>query len=140
MENEYVSYLLVLPILIGGIVLGVFISAIVEILHDYTQKLLKKKSNTKWLIIFIAGIIAPIVIGLITASTLGNPSCEEYSDGPQQTCISRSEDGFKVTYEQRKEKFKEIFFQSSFILTAITIASIASSDKLNSSDKNSLNK
>lgn len=122
MQSDLFTYLIVVPIIIGGIVVGLFVGALVDLLHDYLARFIKGKYAINWITIFVFSLIVPLILGLVVSSTLGSPSCEETDEIGH--CISRADDGFEATDNQKIEKFKSVFFSSSFVLSSIAFVSL----------------
>lgn len=53
----------------------------------------------------IMGLIGAIAISGYFGLTLGDPSCDEYNNEPQGSCVQYADDGYEVTTKQRWEKF-----------------------------------
>lgn len=119
MINEILEYLYVIPMIIGGIFAAALISVVADYIDENLSKYIKNIKAKNWIRTIIFGLIIPLLLGFIVSSMLGQPSCAEYGDY-NQTCVSYNDDEFEASEKQKAEKFKNVFYFSSFVLIAIT--------------------
>jgi hypothetical protein len=119
MQAWYVLFIIVVAFFVG-----IIVSALVDVCSKMLMMVFKKYVYTYWVVILIAGLIAPLALGFFGYIYVGQPSCEEYDAGPYQSCISYSDNGYEATSEEKMDRFNQYFLGSSFLLTAIAVASI----------------
>lgn len=69
----------------------------------------------------LIGITVGIIISGYLAIDLGSPSCDEYSNEPNGSCIQYADDGFETTSSQKWDKFWSVLPITVIITSLIAI-------------------
>lgn len=88
-----------------GIGIGVAVFAVCGAGMFIWEWIKKEVDKGKLLPYLLIGFAVAVAISGYLALNLGSPTCEEYSEEPQSSCVSYADDGFEVTGEQQWEKF-----------------------------------
>lgn len=75
----------------------------------------------KRLLLLMAVVVLPAIWGYMGYVNLGEPTCEETSDGPYSVCISYADDSFEPTDQEKWSEFSRKFIQAEFFLVSMVV-------------------